>query len=60
MYGVDEGLSQNARFLRSTSAEGLILFEARLSDHTLIVRRAFGPQHGATVEDICAFQPAGE
>ena len=51
---------QSARFLRSSSAEGLILFEVRRSDHTLTVRRAFGPQHGASVEDLSTFEHVGE
>lgn len=50
LKGTTEG--QSLRFMRRTSAEGLILFELGMFGDKLRVRRAFGPQHGATVDDV--------
>jgi hypothetical protein len=50
LKGTTEG--QSLRFLGRSSAEGLILFELGMFRDKLRVRRAFGPQHGATVDDL--------
>ena len=58
LKGTTEG--QSLRFLRRSSAEGLILFELGMFGDKLRVRRAFGPQHGATVDDVSELARAAD